>query len=211
MDQRSVANGTHARIARLLAALALLATALVGVVALPAGPAQAGDGNSIVICDIVYFNGHPVPVNCVRVPLPMLAVTWPPPDWCPQCLFTFDADLLGDPPDPAVIGKIPSEILGGLADLGKAELAANQNDRAALRAAALQSFQSAAAAIGKATYQPGASVLYDPKAGKVISYASPWLDTANKNVAAGLASLQAGAVPDAVGQFDAAYAAIAGK
>lgn len=209
MDQRSVANGTHARIARILAALALLATALVGVIALPAGPAQAG-GDSIVICDIVYVNGHPVPVNCVRIPLPTL-VAWPPPDWCPQCLFSFDTDLLGDPPDPAIVDKIPSLVLGGLGDLGRAQLAANQKDRDALRAAALTSFESAAAITGKATYQPGASVLYDPQSGKTFSFASPWLDAANKNVAAGLASLQAGAVKDAVAQFDAAYADIAGK
>ena len=76
MDQRSVANGTHARIGRILAALALLATALVGVVALPAGPAQAG-GDSIVICEFVEINGHLLPVNCVRIPLPTLAA-WPP-------------------------------------------------------------------------------------------------------------------------------------
>jgi hypothetical protein len=209
MNQRSVANGTHATVARILAALALLATALVGVVALPAGPAQAG-GDSIVICQFVDINGHPVPVNCVRVQLPPL-VAWPPPDFCPQCLFAFDTDLLGDPPDVAAIDKIPGLILDGLADLGKAELAANQNDRAALRAAALQSFQSVAATMGKATAQPGASVLYDQQSGKVISFALPWLDAANKNIVAGLASLQVGAVPSAVAQFDAAYANIAGK
>jgi hypothetical protein len=210
MDQRSVANGTHAALARILAALALLATALVGVIALPAGPAQAG-GNSIVICQFVSINGNLVPFNCIRIELPPL-VAWPPPHpICPQCSFTFDTDLLGDPPDVAAIDKIPGLILGGLGDLGKAELAANQIDRAALRAAALQSFQSVAATMGKATYQPGASVLYDQQSGKVISFALPWLDSANKNLAAGLASLQVGAVPSAVAEFDAAYANIAGK
>jgi len=209
MHQQSVVNGTPARVRRILAALALLATALVGVVAIPAGPAQAG-GPSIVICDFADVMGVRMPVNCVRVPLPQRVDEWPPDDGCLPCFPTLDAELVRDQPDP-IVDKVPSLILGGLADLGQAAVATNDNDRDGWRAAALQSFESVVSLLDKGSYQPGTSLLYDPQSGKTFSYAMPWLDAANKDVAAGLASLQAGEVPQAVAQFDAAYADIAGQ
>ncbi|HEY7812473.1 MAG TPA: hypothetical protein VIC62_04505 [Nakamurella sp.] len=142
---------------------------------------------------------HPMPGGgggyglCFRTPLGGLICFWvvyiwipcpcPPPPPC-DCPDYFDLGL-----PPSVDGQIYNNILTGLGDLGQATVTTDPQQVAALRAAAMNSFTTAAKMLGGLRLgQP--TVGFVDASGKLNPDPVSWRQQAGNDLAIGLTELQ---------------------
>lgn len=167
-------TGQLARTVLVLAAMLLgLVTA---TVAAPATPAMAG-GPGIRICLPVYEEEKLVGWECFWYDLPIEAE---PCQWCPDWGLRFDHAV--NPVNPRYGGSI----LDGLGFLQQA--AANPREAPRLRAAAEQSFVTAARQLGEAgtTLRLGEAGSIDWERETIGHDSPPWLEAAGTDVGNGI-------------------------
>ena len=138
---------------------------------------------------------------------------------CARCYLALGVVVV-DQPDP-VVKQINAAIFVGLQDLGAAATSTLPAVQARYRAAALNSFASAASLAGRGGVRAGQVGIFDSGRGVVVPEALPWLAAATQDIVDGIGVLVESptlplppprAVADAaMAQFDEAYQEMAAK
>jgi hypothetical protein len=184
---------------RLAMLVALLVTVLGALVVGPASPAQAAPGGAI--CFPVFDSDGRV-VNWVCVDIAVNVEPDPEPCMCPY----WAIEILTDPVLPEDLqARFYDRLGGGLALLGQA--AASENPRVAyrLRRQAEAAFAEAVRLGGEgAGYRLG-QVGVRERDDTFGPQPDPWLEEGGAHLVRGLRLAQAGAVEDAMADFQIAY------
>lgn len=193
---------------RLLIALALVVSA---VVLIPA-PAQAGGGYMRVCFPVETRWGTFWDCHWIEVP-----VFGPRDPWPPECLTCgLDVDFWKDDRvNPEILERFHVDLGKGLAVLAESHLVEDEKLRERLRAESFALFTSAAKAVEKYPVELHETAWVDIESGKVFESKDPLLHSVGRELAAGIASIQANLwdpqpdPPAALKHFDAAYGDIA--
>ena len=178
----------------------------------PARVAPQGGGFTLVICFPVTVSGKTV-WHCFVVQVPPLEAGLGPGD-CPQCGLAVN--LLFDPGDlkaaPTVIGDLGQ----GFIQLGQAAVAGTPAEQAKLHSAAVNTFLTAARAMGTAKAVERSVGYVDPASGAFDPEPSPWRQQAGADITAAISGLQsylrsqdANTLAAATARLDDAYGVLA--
>jgi hypothetical protein len=163
--------------------LALAAPA--AATAAPAHVAPQGGGFTMIICFPVATN--PPTWHCFVIQVPAQVAGVGPGD-CPPCGEAVN--LVYDPPDlktePTVVGDLGQ----GFVQLGQAAIASTPAEQAKLHTTAVNTFLTAARALGNSKVSEKQVGFVDPASGRFDPEPSPWRQQAGADVVGAVGQLQ---------------------